>query len=253
MASFALALLALSSVEGALLLQEDPLDGIRKAIEKTATAPYAYRVDGRFSRSGEFAPEATLTAQIKHYQSARNGERILVKGPEGLWKTPEERLGEKVENPDKEAPDMVRTLQEAEAPHRMVEYLLTLVTKGREPVERDVEGVACRRWTLAFTKDALKSSLDRQMSKSVKAGTLRRPDEVRWSTAAGSLVVYAHKRDGHLVQALDERRVQIAYNVPDQQPEVRVYKIEYKFVFAEWGKAKLALPKEVRERLEIRD
>lgn len=238
---------------GTLAAGDEQLEAIQKAIENTGSASYAYEVRGRFTRSGEFAPPGTLTSKISHYQSLRHGEGILVKGPEGLWKTPEERLGEKVQNPDKEAPAMVRTLQEAEPPHRMVEYLLTLVTRGREPEDREVDGVPCRRWSLTFTPDALKTSLDQQMTKSIRAGKMKSPDEVRWSTRKGSLVVYASKKDGRLVLVTDERSVQIAYNVPDQQPDVKWYKLEYKFVFSRWGKAELSVPKEVKDRMGIDD
>jgi hypothetical protein len=124
-----------------LLLQSDPhLDAIRKGLQETGDAGYAYKVAGRFERDGEFLPGPTLTSRMKVYQSARHGEKILVKGPEGLWLTPEERLGEKTEKIDPDAADIVRTLQGAEAPHRILAALLEDVDKGREPDDRDLDG-----------------------------------------------------------------------------------------------------------------
>jgi hypothetical protein len=41
--------------------------------------------------------------------------------------------------------------------------------------------------------------------------------------------------------------------VPEQQPDLKTYKTEMDFVLSDWGKAKLQLPKEVKERLEIKE
>ncbi|HEU4339829.1 MAG TPA: hypothetical protein VFS19_07150, partial [Planctomycetota bacterium] len=90
-----------------------PIDVVKAAIEATAKASYAYRVGGRFTRQGVFVPPDLLTARIDGFQSARNGARILVKGPEGLWKTPDERIGEQVEGTPPEVADKVTTLREA--------------------------------------------------------------------------------------------------------------------------------------------
>src|SRR5262245_44101954 len=89
-----------------LLLQEPtPVDAVKAAIETTASSSYAYRVGGRFRREGVFVPPDVLTARIEGYQSARNGSKILIKGPEGLWKTPDERIGEQVEGTPADAAD----------------------------------------------------------------------------------------------------------------------------------------------------
>src|SRR6185295_19388198 len=90
--------------------EPSPVDAVKSAIEPTAKSSYAYRVGGRFKREGVFVPPDLLTARIGAFQSARNGTKILVKGPEGLWKTPDERLGEQVEGTPPEAADMVTTL-----------------------------------------------------------------------------------------------------------------------------------------------
>jgi len=234
--------------------QDESLDALKKILRAAGDEGYAYRVKGRFERDGEVLPDAILTSRMKIYQSARHRDKILVKGPEGLWMTPEERLGEKTEKVDPDAADIVRTLQGAEAPHRILEVLLADVDKGREPEEREVEGVMCRRYILYFKAAALKESLEKMIDRAVEKRTLTRPDEVRWSsTAKGSLRFYVSKKDGRLVRAMDERSVKIAYKVPDQQPDLKTYKTEMQFDFTDPGKAKLQLPKEVRERLEIQD
>lgn len=247
--------LALSEAGVAGRVQGDEhLDALRKAIAKTAETSYAFEVKGRFERSGEYFPGPLLASRMKVYQSARFGEKILVKGPEGLWKTPEERLGEKVEKPDPDAADIVRTLQGAEAPHRILETLLADVEKGREPEDREVDGVMCRRYVLAYKVAAAKESLSTQMDKAVAAGYLKRPDEIRWSSSMkASLRVYVGKKDGLLVRIIDERSVKIAYKVPESQPEIKSYKNEMEFDFSKWGKAELALPKEVKERLGLKE
>jgi len=244
----ALALLA------ALQAADEHLEAVRKAIGKTSSQSYGYEVKGKYERAGEFAPDDILTSRIKQYQSARRGESILVKGPEGLWKTPDERLGEKVERPDPEAAPIVRILQETEPPHRILERALTCVEKGRAPEDREVDGVLCQRYVLALTPAPLKEHLSAHMEKAIKAGTLSRPDEYRWSsTMKGSIAVYVSKKDGRLVKVKDERSVKIAYKVPDGQPEIKTYKLEMEFEFARWGEAKPELPKEVKDRLGLKE
>jgi hypothetical protein len=238
------------------LFPQDPhLDAIKKVLQQAGEEGYAYRVKGRFERDGEFLPGPILTSRMKIYQSARHAEKLLVKGPDGLWKTAEDRLGEKTEKgADPEAADIVRTLQGAEAPHRIVELLLGEVDKGREPEDREVEGVMCRRYVLYYRPAALKESLEKMMEKAIEKRTLTRPDEIRWSSSArGTLRIYVSRKDGRLVKAIDERSVKIAYKVPEQQPDLKTYKTEMEFEFTDAGKAKLQLPKEVRERLEIKD
>jgi hypothetical protein len=112
----------------------------------------------------------------------------------------------------------------------------------------------CRRWVLYYRAPALKESLEKLIDKAVEKRTLTRPDEIRWSSSArGTLRIYVSRKDGKLVRAIDERSVKIAYKVPDQQPDVKTYKTEMEFDFSDNGKAKLQLPKEVQERLEIKD
>ena len=237
-----------------LLLQSDPnLEAIRKGLREAGEESYSYRVKGRFEREGESLPGPVLTSRMKLYQSARHGEKILVKGPDGLWRTPEDRLGEKTEKIDPDAADIVRTLQGAEAPHRILDALLDDVDKGREPEDREVEGVMCRRYVLYYRLPALKESLEKMIEKAVEKKMLTRPDEIRWSSSArGSLRIYFSRKDGRLVKAVDERSVKIAYKVPDQQPDLKTYKTEMDFELSDWGKAAPQLPPEVKERLEIK-
>jgi len=235
--------------------QDAHLDAIKKVLQSAGDEGYAYRVKGRFERDGEFLPGPILTSRMKVYQSARHADRILVKGPDGLWRTAEDRLGEKTEKgADPDAADIVRTLQGAEAPHRILEALLADVDKGRDSDDREVEGVMCRRWVLYYRAPALKESLEKLIDKAVDKRNLTRPDEIRWSSSArGTLRIYVSRKEGKLVRAIDERSVKIAYKVPDQQPDVKTYKTEMEFDFTDNGKAKLQLPKEVKERLEIKE
>lgn len=233
---------------------EEHLKAIREALDRTAAKPYAYQVKGRFERAGEWKPDDVLTSRMKQYQSARKGGLILVKGPEGLWKTPEERLGEKVEKPDPDAADIVRTLSGAEPPHLLVGRLLEEVARGREPEEREVDGVVCRRYALSYATPGLKEGLLRQLDRAVAAGGLAKPDEIRWSSSLkGSLRIYVAKKDGRLLKAVEERSVKIAYKVPESQPEVKAYKLEMEVEVSEWGTSTLQLPAEVKERLGLKE
>src|ERR1043166_2797666 len=154
---------------------QDHVDALKKAIKKTAEEGYAYEVKGKYDRTGEWAPAGVLTSRIKTYQSARYGEAILVKGPEGLWKTPDERIGEKVQKGgDPEAEPIVRLLQETEPPHRILERALDQCTKVLDPEDREVDGVICRRYVLPLKKEPLKESIQQQMDKAVKNGAMER-------------------------------------------------------------------------------
>lgn len=244
-----LALLAL-----ALLPGDRYLEDLREAIEKTGRDGYAYTVRGRFAREGEYAPEDLLTSRIRKYKSARHGEKILVRGPEGLWKTPDERVGEQVEGAPRD-PDLERimtTLRGAEAPHRIVGHLLNFVTRGRRPEYRFRDGRACRRYLLGFTRESLESSLREMLDKAVAAGAVPRPDRVRWSTAKGYFVVYVDRREGRLVHVSDERSVKLVYESPDEPDTVKNYRLEMKFTFSDWGGADPEVPPEIRERLGLR-
>jgi hypothetical protein len=237
----------------ALLLGDAHLEAIEAALRATGEAPYRYEVRGRFDRGGQWQPPDVLSSRMKTYQSARRGDLMLVKGAEGLWKTAEERLGEKVERPDPEAADIVRTLQGAEAPHRLLAALLAEVDKGREPDEREVDGVPCLRYVLYYRSSALRTSIEKNLERAIERRTLARPDEVRWaSSMKGGLRIYVHKAEKRLLKAVDDRSVKLAYKVPDGQPEIRSYRTEMEITVADWGKAALDLPPEVRDRLGLK-
>jgi hypothetical protein len=178
---------------------------------------------------------------------------MLVKGPEGLWRTPEERLGEKVERPDPEAADLVRTLRGAEAPHRLLEALLAEASRAQPPDERDVDGIPCLRYVVHYRPDALRESLKKQLDRSIERKTVAPPDEIRWaSSMKGSLRIYVHKAERRLHKAVDERSVKLAYKVPDGQPEVKSYRTEMELAISDWGRAKAEVPAELRERLGLK-
>ncbi len=230
----------------------DPFEPVRKAVQETAGTSYAYRVKGRYERSGEYRPGDILTSRIRLYQSARHGSLILVKGPEGLWKEPRERRGEKTERPDPEAAEIIPILQSAEPPHRMAEEILKLARRCSDPEEAESDGVACRRYRLTFDPGAIRPALAERMRKSIRSGDLAEPGEIRWNTLKGGAWVFVGRKDGLLVRVKDERSVQTVYKLAGA-PEVRTYKNEMEYSLSDWGKAEIALPPEVKERLKIED
>jgi hypothetical protein len=235
-------------------LQQDSAEAIRQTIKKTADEGYAYQVKGKYDRAGEWAPAGVLTSRIKLYQSVRYGEAILVKGPEGLWKTPEERIGEKLQKgADPEAEPIVRLLQETEPPHKILERALEQSTRVLDPEDHEVNGVMCRRYLLPLKKEPLQESIQQHLDKAVKSGAVERPDEVHWAFLRGTVAVYVSREQGTLRKIKDERSVEIAYKVLDASPKTKKYKLEWDFEFTHSGQAKLTLPKEVKERLQIKE
>jgi hypothetical protein len=231
---------------------QEPAEAVKGATLKTGETSYSYRVKGRFERSGESSPGGLLTSRIRHYQSARRGQLVLVKGPEGLWKTPEERLGERVENPAADEADIVRALQEGGPPHDMALELLAMAGKAGAPEDREVDGVMCLRYAIPYAAEPLRASLERQIDRAVQSGSLDKPSEVRWSTMKGGLRAYVDKARGRLVKLVDERSVKVACE-RDAGPELKTYKTELEVEFSRWGEAKVALPKEVKDRLGIEE
>jgi hypothetical protein len=238
----------------AALAAQDHAEAIRQTIKRTADEGYAYEVKGKYDRGGEWVPAGVLTSRIKQYQSVRFGDAILVKGPEGLWKTPDERIGEKLQKGgDPEAEPIVRLLQETEAPHKILERALDQATRVLDPEDHEVNGVMCRRYLLPLKKEPLKESIQQHLDKAVKAGAVERPDEVHWAFMRGTVAVYIARDKGTLRKIKDERSVEIAYKVPDSSPKTKKYKLEWDFDFTQAGEAKLTLPKEVKERLGIKE
>jgi hypothetical protein len=237
---------------GLLLQDEAPAYAVRKAVDKTAAGAYYYKVSGKYERTGEFHPDAILSCTIRQYRSARHGARILVKGPEGLWKTPEERIGETTENPDREAADIVATLRDAEAPHAMVRELLGLLDKGRRSEDRTMDAVRCRVYAFKVRDDKLKEALDRQLAKAADAKTIAKPDSIHWTSMKSSVRVYVDAKDGYLVRVVDERSVKIGYKASGTEGQ-KPYRNEMEFVFSGYGEARVNLPKEVKDKLGIPD
>jgi hypothetical protein len=251
MRSVAIALVALAAPPAP---PDAALEALRDALRKTAAAGYSYRVRGKYERAGEYLPDGLLVSRVRQYRSVRLRERILVRGPEGLWKTPGERIGESVERPDPEAEAIVRLLADAQPPHEILARALDAVEGGRPPEEREVEGIPCRRTLLPYRHAFLKESLSAQIEKAVRAGTLQAPDEIRWSsTLRGTIAFTVRRADGLLLRVRDERSVKVAYARRDGPPEARTYRLEMDFEFSDWGAARADIPPEVRARLEAKD
>src|SRR5262245_44889367 len=224
-----------------LLLQESsPLDEIKAAIEATAKASYAYRVGGRFVREGVYVPPDLLTARIEGFQSIRNGARIVIKGPEGLWKTPDERIGEQVEGTPPEVADKVTTLREAERPHEMLSALLPDVKTASG---RDASGF----YRLTDDPEKVRAYLQKEIEKAIERKTIARPDQISWETATGHLRVQVAKAGGPILKFGEERSVSVGYKREGQPVERRRYRTEMEFELSAHGSSKVDVPDEVKE------
>ena len=222
---------------------------VRKALEATAARPYAYAVDGRFKRTGAFQPPDVLTARIGAYRSARRGDRFLVKGPEGVWKTPGEHLGETVAGkpPPKDLADMIRVIETAEPPPALVAERLDLAERGTEEAEPTTNGAPCRTFLFPFPKDALRRIVEEQMEKEAARGDPK-PETVRWETLRGHLRVYVDRRSGALVRAVETRTVRVVLKAKGEES---TYRNQMAIDFTEHGTAALELPDEVAARLGL--
>jgi hypothetical protein len=226
----------------------DPaIAAVRQALDATAARPFAYAIDGRFKRIGEFQPPDVLSARIGAYRSARRGDRILVKGPEGLWKTPAEHLGETVAGkpPPKDLADMIRVLESAEPPQALIAGRLDLVERGTEEPETVTDGAPCRTFVFLFPKEALRRLVEEQMEKETARGEPQ-PETIRWETLRGHLRVYVDRRSGAVVRSVESRTVRIA-NKGSESTYRNVMAID----LSSHGRATLDLPPEVRERLGL--
>lgn len=230
---------------------DESLAPVSAAVEKTESGSYSYVVEGRFRRSGEFVPPGLLSARIGLFQSARHGDVILVKGPEGLWKSPSERLGERTEeSPSEETVAILKTLQEAEPPMQVLRERLADAEKAAKPEDRDLDGTICRLYVVSFARDKLRASIEKQMETSIARGAMAKPDEVRWATTRGSLRIYVDKKDGVILRAVDERSVRIEYKGAGA-PETKTYRLDMAFDLAGHGASTIDLPPEVRKRLGV--
>ncbi len=238
----------------ALLRQPAALDEAKAAAEKTGAASYAFKVAGRFERSGEWFPSQLLVSRIDKFQSARHQETMLVKGPEGLWKTPQERIGEATENQQKDVADMMKTLEEARAPHRMALELLAEASKVSRGDDVDVEGtIPCRVFYLSFREERARKELDEQIEKAGKRGTLDKPDKILWSSVRSGAQIYVRKSDGLVARVAEHASVKLSYQKdPEQRPDEKKYELKLTLNLSEHGAAKLDLPVELKERLGIK-
>lgn len=221
-----------------------PVEAVKAALETTAKSSYAYRVGGRFKREGAWIPPDLLTARIDGFQSARHGSKILVKGPEGLWKTPDERIGEQVEGTPPEVADKVTTLREAEAPLEMLAVLLADVKSGRE---LDAPG----SYSFTYDPEKVRAYLKKELEKAVERKTIAAPDTVSWDTAEGRLWVHLVKPGGAILKFSEERSVSIRYRREGQPEERRRYRTQMQFELNSHGTATVELPDEVRKKLGL--
>ncbi|HZL72151.1 MAG TPA: hypothetical protein VFC86_06810 [Planctomycetota bacterium] len=227
------------------LQEPTPVDAVKAAIEATARSSYSYRVGGRFKREGVFEPPDLLTARIDGFQSARNGSKILIKGPEGLWKTPDERIGEQVEGTPPDVADKVTTLREAERPHEMLSTLLAEVKSGKK-----TEG--SESFTFAYDPEKVRAYLRKEVDKAIERKSIAKPDSVAWETAEGRLRVHLSTPGGALLKFSEERSVSIRYKREGEPEERKRYKTEMEFEFMSHGTATIDLPEEVRKRLGLK-
>ena len=220
-----------------------PVDLVKTAIETTSKSSYAYRVGGRFQREGVYVAPDLLTARIDGFQSARRGTKILVKGPEGLWKTPDERIGEQVEGTPPDVADKVTTLREAEAPHDMLAALLAEVKSGRA---LDAPG----GYAFSYDPEKLRDHFRKELEKAITRKTIAKPDEVGWDGVEGRLEIRLTKPGGAIAKITDERSIPIRYR-RDGETDRRRYKTEMKFELSRHGEATVELPDEVKKRLGL--
>jgi len=236
----------------AILLQP-AADAAKTCAEKAGAAGYAYRVAGRFERTGSWMPEGVLAARIRDFQSARHDDRILVKGPEGLWKTPGERVGEATEKEQKDVADIMKVLEEARAPHKIALGFLAEATRVVEGERVDVDGrTPSRAYWLSFPEKKTRDELQEQLDLDVKRGKLDKPDEVLWARMKGNVLVYARESDGLLVRLVETSSVTIAYKKENQRPDEKRYELKLTVNLSDHGQAKLELPVEIKERLGLK-
>lgn len=239
---------------GLLVSQDDGLRGtVRRAVELTAEMGYAYEVDGRFGRTGEYAPGPLLVSRIRSYGSVRYRDAMLYKGAEGLWKTEEELRGEKVEKPDPNLEAIVKTLKEAEPPHEMLRKLLLDTEGGRKIDPVEIAGIPCDGYLFPFRRDNARSYLEERIDKAVKEGRMKPPEEIRWTTTLrGTLRVYLSRKENALVRAIDERSVKFVGEPPNRDGEkIKTYSTLLELDFRNLGTAVPQIPPEVRKRLKI--
>jgi hypothetical protein len=225
------------------------VEAVRKALDATIRTSYAYAVEGRFKRTGEFFPPDLLSARIDAYRSARRGDIILVKGPEGIWKTPAEHLGEIVTGRQpKDLADKIRVLEGAEPPHNRLREALDLADRGAADADADWNGIPCRNYSLSLSNERLRQALEEQIDREIQRGDTPKPDKVLWNTLRGTLRVHVDRQSGLLVRTFDERSVRLAFGTEEKK-----YRNFMTITWSGHGATPLDLPPEVKIRLGIAD
>ncbi|MBI2933323.1 MAG: hypothetical protein HYY16_16890 [Planctomycetes bacterium] len=230
----------------ALLLQDTPVDAVRQSVEETAAASYSFTVTGRFRRRGEWIPDDILVSRIDVFQSVRHGATILVKGPEGLWKTPDERVGEATENERPDVADMMRTLEEARPPHLMTSDLVAAAKAVSRSDDTTVDGAPCRTYYLTFPEKRLRDELQEEIELAVRHGTLEKPDKILWSSLRGHARVTVRVSDGRIARITEQSSVNFSQGDREKKFELRLT-----LTLGDFGKATLDLPDVVKKRLGI--
>jgi hypothetical protein len=225
-------------------------EAVRKALDATAARNFAYALDGRFKRTGEFCPPDILSARVDPYRSARRGDVVLVKGPEGIWRTPAEHLGEVVlgKKPPKDLADKIRLLETAEPPQDHLRELFDLTDRGSAEADAAASGTPCRVYLLQFAREPLRDLLEKQIAREVRRGDTPPPERILWETLRGSLRVFVDRREGVLVRVVEDRSVRLV--LPGKDDERR-YRNWLTADFTAYDRAPIDLPPEVKERLGI--
>jgi hypothetical protein len=97
----------------------------------------------------------------------------------------------------------------------------------------------------------VRAYLRKELEKAVERGTIAKPDAISWETAEGRLRVQVSK-SGAIEKFSDERTVSIRYRKKDEPEERRRYRTEMEFELFNHGDARVDLPREVKERLELK-
>lgn len=243
------ALLLLPFLASPALAAAEPdasLRAVREAAEKTGRLAYAYVCEGRFRRTGEFQPPDLLTSRIGPYRSVRRGDAVLVKGHDGIWKAPGDPPGTQAGPPPPEAADMLKVLETAEPPHRLLLTMLDKVDKGSPGRDLTVDWVRCREHVLTVDRERLRDHMEWTLHQMIERGEMKKPEGVVWTSLKGSLRVFVGREEGVVVRAVGEWSVKI------KQGGVKVFRSHVTLEFTRIGKAVADLPEGVRERLEAK-
>jgi hypothetical protein len=233
----------------ALLLQIEAVEPIRKAAEKTAADGYAYSIEGRLSRTGEFRAPTLLVSHIDKLSSLRVGDAIYLKGADQTWKHADEATGK--EFPTEPAKKVRALLVDARPPHEM---LLELAGKAKRLVAEERtkrEHVACTRYEFDLDLEKLKDEMKALVDRAVLERRIEKPDRMNWSRFKATLTCTVDGQ-GRLMAASDVRGVDLEYKAigPDK---VVHYETSMEFSWQSVGAAKLSVPAELLKKLDVKD